>query len=241
MKKVILIIISIIITSFLPVFGQEQSVAEAMKEINKIKLDGGYIWAEGTAKTKKEALENAQAVLTFEIQNWLKTNGKTDVGGVVMPTNDQCMKIQTMRRSLHRAFVYVEKSSIIPYNKGEKVIVIEKNDSKKEKAKEVSKKQDIKSTYEEIYAPSAFEKAMLSLKKSDDIEDFVNRSDILRHGTYKDRPTTGIYHIFIYNREGKIPACLKFTEGKLTNVATGKEDSFDNYKGCGGYWVIEKK
>lgn len=241
MKKVILIIISIIITSFLPVYGQDPDVAKAMKEINNIKLDGKYIWAEGTAKTKKEALENAQAVLTFEIQNWLRDNGKTDVAGVVMPSNDQCMKIQTMRRSLHRAFVYVEKNAIMPYNKGEKVIVVEKNEGKKEKAKDVDKKQELKSIYEDIYTPSAFEKAMLDLKKSDDIEDFVNRPDILRHGEYKDRPAIGVYHIFIYNKEGRIPACLKYSEGKLTNLATGKEDSFDNYKGCGGYWVIEKK
>lgn len=241
MKRITFLIISLVITSFISAYGQETNATEAMKEINKIKLDGGYIWAEGTAKTKKEALENAQAVLTFEIQNWLKANGKTDVAGVVMPTNDQCLKIQTMRRSLHRAFVYVEKNAIMPYNKGEKVIVIEKNEGKKEKVKDTSKKQKLESTYEEIYTPSAFENAMLTLKKSDEIDNFVNRPDITRHGTYKNRPSTGEYHIFIYNKEGEIPACLKFSEGKLINVATGKEDSFDNYKGCGGYWVIEKK
>ena len=91
-----------------------------------------------------------------------------------------------------------------------------------------------------IYEPTPFEQQMLQVKKATDIEQFVKQDDIARYGIYKDRPSTGTYYLLLYNREGEIPAYLKFSDGTLTNVLTGNEDTFDNYKGCGAYWFIKK-
>lgn len=224
----------------LSVGAQEQDAAEALKAINKIKLDGNYIWAEGTStKNKSEALQNAQTVLSFEIQNWLKTSGKADVAGVVVPTSDEYLKIQTQRRNLHRAFVYVDKNKMIPYSKNDKVVVVEQEAPKKAKDQKKQEQPVVSSTYEEIYEPTAIEKEMLQVNTTDDIIDFVGRDIISTTGGYRELPSTD-YYIFIYNREGQVPACLKSTGGVITNVATGKADSYDNYKGCGGQWFILK-
>jgi len=238
MKSVRLILsaFSLALLCTYPLHAQDQATAEALERINNIKLDGNYIWAEGTsAKSKKDALENAQAVLQFEIQNWLSEPEQNNVAGVAIPTSDQYLKIETERKKIHRAFVYVKKEQIMPYRKNEKVVVVERKEEKPEKAK---KKQELVSTVEPVYTPSDFERDMLSVKHSSEMEEFINRHHISQTGKYKTRPQTGSYYIFIYNREGNVPACLKISDGNVVNVETGKPDGFENYKGCGGQWFI---
>ena len=219
--------------------AQEQTQADAMKQINEIKLDSNYIWAEGTSsKNKKDALENALAVLKFEIQSWLKQSGQKDLSAVALTSNDQYMKIETERRKVHRAFIYVAKDQIMPIGKNEKVVVIERQEAKPKKEKVIEKASELESTVEEIYVPTDTEQDMLNVKRSSEMEVFINRHKINQTGKYRDRPQTGMYYIFIFNREGNVPACLKIVDGNITNVATGKADSFDNYKGCGGQWFI---
>lgn len=222
-----------------PAIAQEQAQADAMKQINEIKLDSSYIWAEGTSsKNKKDALDNALAVLKFEIQSWLNQNGQKDLAAVAMTSNDQYMKIETERRKVHRAFIYVAKTQIMPIGKNEKVVVVERQEAKPKKEKAVEKAPELESTVEEIYVPTDIEQEMLNVKRSSEMEVFINLHKINQTGKYRDRPQTGIYYIFIFNRDGNVPACLKIDDNNIINVATGKADSFDNYKGCGGQWFI---
>lgn len=243
MKRQLLTLLHLIVLLFLPVslYAQEKTSIEALREINKIKMNSNYIWAEGTStKSKKDALENAQTVLSFELRNWLESSGQADAAGAVMPTSDQYLKIHTQKRNLHRAFVYVEKSKIIPYGKNDKVVVMEKAEEKKDYGTKKKEEQKLVSSVEKIYVPTNLEKEMLLVKTSDDILAFAERDDIAKTGGYRELPSAD-YYIFIYNREGKVPACLKSTNGRLINIATGLEDSYENYKGCGGQWFIFKK
>ena len=244
MKRILAL--SIIALMSLSVHAQGNSTADALKEMNNIKLSGKYIWAEGTSmKNEKEALENAVAVLSYEIQNMLNEVENKNISGVVMPTSDQCMKIQTKRGNLYRAFVYVNKASMVALEKNEKAIVVEKTrdelDKKEAKKKEKENTSQPQSSIEPFYEPNDFEKQILTVKKATDIEAFLKQESIEKYGKYKDRPENGEYYLIVYNREGEIPACLKFDRGNLTNVATGAKDSFHNYKGCGAYWFIYKK
>lgn len=239
MKKLLLLFLFISLYTVQSATAQSLSADETLKEVNKVKLDGSYIWAEGTSrKNEKDALANALAVLNYEVQIWVKSQGTKDMAGIVMPTNDQCMKIQTKRGSLYRTFVYVEKNSIMPYYKNEKIVVVE---SPMGESKEETKEETLISSYEPIYEPSLFEKEMLEIRKSSDMGAFIKKHGITRHGKYKERPQEGIYYLFVYNQKGEVPVCLKYTDGVLINVATGKEDTFDNYKGCGAHWFFENK
>ena len=194
------------------IFAQDNSAADALKKMNDIKLSRKYIWAEGTSmKNEKEAMENALAVLSYEIQNQPQAPRNRSTTGIIVPTSDKYMTIQTKRGNLYRAFVYADKKMIITYNS------------------------------KSVYEPNEFEKQMLMVTKASDIEAFVKQSSIAQYGKYKERPHNGEYYLIVYNREGTIPACLKFISGNVTNVATGEEDSIQNYKGCGAYWFIQQK
>lgn len=228
----------------LPVQAQEQTEAEAAEKINEIKLDGGYIWAEGTSATsKQEALENAQAVLQYEIQNWLSEPGQSDIAKVVAPTADKYLKIETQRRTIHRAFIYVDKQQLMSINGDDKLMVVERREEPVqqdvEPVESVPAEEPVaEAAVEEVYTPSALENEMLRVKKFAEIDTFIRRHGITQTGKYKDRPTTGTYYIFIYNRSSEVPACLKVSDEKIINVATGAVDGFVNYKGCGGQWFI---
>ncbi len=237
MKQEFKLLICLIMAVTCPsAWAQQQSTADALEQINNIKLDSKYIWAEGTStKNKKEALSNAQAVLKFEIQNWLNQSGLKDLSAVVIPSNDQYMKIETERRKVHRAFVYVSKEQIMPIGKNEKIIVVERQ---KPEHKKPEKTPELVSAIEEIYTPTEFEKDMLTVKLFSEIEPFISDHHISKTGKYRNRPQSGSYYIFIYNREEKVLACLKVSDDKIINVATGKSDGLENYKGCGGLWFI---
>lgn len=232
--------------------AQEMPTADAMKKINQIKLDTCYVWADcASTRNAEEAYTNAQALLDLHIQEWLKSQ-KTGVNGAIVPTNDQCLSIQTMRGKMFRAFVYVDKNEIVPYRKTAKTLVVESEtvkpvSEKVEKTEKVEKSDKKKKSekamaaqVEVVYAPTAFEQQMLNVKKANEIEAFVKSDRIGKFGKYKDRPQTGAYYLFVYNPAGEVPACLKFDEGTITNVATGSVDTFDNYKGCGAYWFTVK-
>ena len=113
--KNILLLLTFIGLSTLMADAQEMSAADAMKSMNKIKLDNKYISASGTSTNNyEEARDNALAILQLEVQNWLQETKQTDASGVMMPTKDKCMVIETQRGSLYRVFLYVTKKSIIP-------------------------------------------------------------------------------------------------------------------------------
>lgn len=216
-----------------------QENTETLHEINKIKLDGSYVWAEGTSrKSEKEAMDNAQAVLEFEIQNWIKTLEEKDVAGVVMPTNDQCLKIQTQRAKLYRSFVYVPKNLILPYYKNEKLVVVENMSpaSLKTEAETVEENQEVK-----VYEPTPFEKEMMAVKTGNAIAPFFKNKGIIRHGKFKNRPQDGIYYVFLYEKDGNIRAYLKSVYNAVTNIVTGEPDNYSNYKDSFARWFIYDK
>lgn len=226
--------------SLLTLQAQEMSAADAMKSINKIKMDNHYITASGTSmKGYEEARDNALAVLQLEVENWLQETKHTETAGVMMPTKDKCMVIETQRGSLYRVFLYVTKKSIIPMLQDEQLVVVTENPATVTTSPSTMV-NPMEATITPVYEPTPFEQQMLQVKKATEIESFVKQSYIAQYGKYIDRPQTGSYYLLLYNREGEVPACLKFDNGTLTNVATGKEDTFDNYKGCGAYWFIQK-
>lgn len=239
MKNVLLTLLFISM-NFLTLQAQEMSASDAMKSINKIKMDNRYITASGTSmKGYEEARDNALAVLQLEVENWLKETKQTDASGVMMPTKDKCMVIETQRGNLYRVFLYVTKKSIIPMLQDEQLVVVTENPATVTTSPSTMV-NPMEATITPVYEPTPFEQQMLQVKKATEIESFVKQSDIAKFGKYIDRPQTGNYYLLLYNREGEVPACLKFDNGTLTNVATGEEDTFDNYKGCGAYWFIVK-
>lgn len=86
------------------------------KEINKIKKNSQYIYAESTASTEEEARLFAEEVLLDEINSWVdgqrKYRNKPNL--VVNNKKEMWVSMSMPRGNMYRFFVYVKKSDIIP-------------------------------------------------------------------------------------------------------------------------------
>ena len=91
------------------------------------------------------------------------------------------------------------------------------------------------------YIPNDKEKELLNIKTFIELNEYINEGreneNIVQVGKYSTLPTDGIIYVFIHNREGEIPACMKNEKGRTLNLSTGKEDQITNYKGCGAIWI----
>lgn len=91
------------------------------------------------------------------------------------------------------------------------------------------------------YQPNDEERRMLLVDRLTAIESFIEQSsDIAAYGKFKDMPQSGECYLFIYNREGNVPAVLLRNSEGYTNVSSGKQDDIKNYKGCGAIWFQYK-
>lgn len=220
-------------------FVHAQNSSDAVKDINRIKSDSLYLSAESTVRDWETALDNAKVLLSREIEDWLTEKGYKDVSGVIASLQEHILEIKTTRASLYRAFVYVKKSDILSYTDKSKLLVVD-----------IEKKTTVKPRQEEpvhvLYSPTAEEKEMLEIVNSIDIEKYIKEKQrngvISTYGKYANLPTAGLIYLFIYNKEGKVPACLKMENGKTINIATGKQEVISQvYKGCGAIWFQTKK
>lgn len=105
--------------------SQSKEVADAVKQINSIKSDSKYLYAESTTKDWNQAYEDAKALLLVEIDNWVKSQNKKndDVKGYVARIENNFMEVKTRRGNLFRVFVYIKKKNIMTYNEDVEVTV----------------------------------------------------------------------------------------------------------------------
>ena len=116
------------------------------------------------------------------------------------------------------------------------------NESKTERPVEA---QEITPQLEETsYTPTEKEQEMLKITSFNLLNEYINAGresgDIQQLGKYSTLPTQGLVYVFIHNRNGEIPACMRMHDGVVINLSTGKGDKITNYKGCGAIWVIFK-
>lgn len=99
----------------------------------------------------------------------------------------------------------------------------------------------IPSVKEPKYIPNDKEKELLNIKTFIELNEYINEGreneNIVQVGKYSTLSTDGIIYIFIHNREGEIPACMKNENGRVLNLSTGEKDQITNYKGCGAIWI----
>ena len=235
-----------------------------MKEINEIKSSMDFLYATGTSTVNaEEAANNAKDLIALEIEQWLKEHSVDDVAGFVAKSRESLSQIKTQRGNLYRVFVFVKKIDVLPYDKGEEVMVVDFVNTETETFSEATSngqcleqeesvcevtdpRDSILQTKKEESSVSAqqlsdVEKILLNVNTFSALNDFINhgREDgsILNVGSYKTLPTTGICYVFIHNRDGNIPAHIKCVDSRPINIKTGLEDSISNYKGCGAIWV----
>ena len=120
--------LSLLILACLPSMAQDEQ-----KEINKIKKNTNYLYAMGTSSTSAEdASSNARELLALEIEQWLKDNTKGDYSGYIAKSKENVSEIKTQRGNIIRAFVYVSKKDILPFQKEEAALMVGFDTEKKE-------------------------------------------------------------------------------------------------------------
>jgi len=91
------------------------------------------------------------------------------------------------------------------------------------------------------YIPNEKEKVLLNIKTFIELNEYINdgreMEDIVQVGKYSTLPTEGIVYVFIHNRKGEIPVCMKKESDRTINLFNGEVDHITNYKGCGAIWI----
>lgn len=134
-RKRLLAVIAFMIC-FSASFAQTDNV---QKEINSVKRDTAYIYAEATMKKIEDAIEGAKAVLELQMAEWLKSQGMSGTETCVTKAKENIMTLQTKRGNFHRAFLYVKKSDIITFASESNVLVMKLSDDKSTKDNKASK------------------------------------------------------------------------------------------------------
>ena len=158
----------------------------------------------------------------------------------------------------------MKKEDVVPYYKEERVMVIDLSATKSTKNEiemsrtnsmqqtsslergedvvdNVSAEVSLDLTSHTVYTPTTIESEMLTIKTFSQLNEYISQGKqkgvIRAAGKYSTLPLSGLSYAFIYNREGKVPACIKIQDGKGTNLQTGASDAIKEYKGCGAIWI----
>lgn len=219
-------------------WAQGTEGVDPLNDINAIKRDPSYIYAEATMKDAIEAQSGARAVLELKLYDWLRSeHPELNSDSLVSNSKDKWFNLLTRRGKYNRVFVYVDKRLLVP--------VVE--DPKPEEEPEpvvddpVSIMDDFlrleltedEETMSGIYRFSNIEPYIKGLKESDRLKAF---------GKYASLPEDDSCYLFVYNRDGDVVAVLRQTEdGSHFNLREKRDDDVRNYKNCGAIWFQLKK
>ena len=228
-------------------FNIAQTASDVAKNINKVKRDTMYIYAEATMKDINEAYDGARALLEMKVGDWVRAQHPAEgIEVCIVKAKEHFIQLETRRGDLYRAFVYVRKNDILPVADKSEVTVFEvapvtqPNQPKtspaiiisEETPKDVEKAPALELTPEE--------KQMRQIKSFYDVEPYIkglNGKGILKdYGKYAKMPENEDCHLFVYDKQGNISALLRKVGNTQYNLNSLKEDNIKNYKNCGAIW-----
>lgn len=225
--KIILILGCLCILAPESLFSQDLK-----KEINFIKKNDSYIYAEGVASSESEAMSLAKEMLGNEIARWAETQ-KTLQGNsnfIVRDINNQSESITLPRGNMVRCFLYVKKSDIMT---AQNVEVLSTNAEPKTIANTTN---DIKTGVNKVLNLPVTIKELLPIKEysvfAETIKKLKEENKITSYGRYASLSDPEICYLAIYDREGRILCILSPGHDRI-NLNSGYPDKITNYSGCG--------
>lgn len=249
MKKIQLLLLFIIVGCL---SANAQATNDVVKNINKIKRDTMYIYAESTTKELGEAYNNARALLEVQVGDWVRKQFPSEnIEVCIVKAKDHLMQLDTRRGELYRAFVYVKKNDILPVSDKSEVAVLEVGTvTKPEQSKVVPAiivEESVPSEVEKIpvLELTPDEKQMKLIKSFYDVEPYIkglkSKGRLKGYGKYATMPNDANCHLFVYDKQGNISALLRKNGNTQYNLNTLKEDNIKNYKNCGAIWFQLKE
>jgi len=240
--KRLLFVLSFII--FQLSFFYAQNVAQ---DINKVKRDTMYIYAEATMKDLNEAYNGARAILEMKVGDWVRDQHPTEgIEVCIVKAKEHFVQLETRRGDFYRAFVYVKKSDIMPIADKSEVTVFEvapvdkPNQIGAKPAIIVSEEDPQKEEKQQSIELTSDEKQMKLIRSFYDVEPYIkglkSNGKLKAYGKYATMPLSEDCHLFIYDKQGNISALLRKSGENQFNLNTLKEDNVKNYKNCGAIW-----
>ena len=223
------LLLTLLFSCFSLVFGFAND--DVKKEINRVKKNNQYIYAESTASTLEEAKDFAEELLLNRINEWVaKKRSLRNSPNLVINNRQEYWSNFTMRRgsNMYRYFIYVKKNDIIP---SENSVVLTKDQGPTEESGQIET---------EVAQPKpVYPEPVEILAACTEYNDMVNKMKALKaegkvkfYARYASLENPANYYLVIYNRAGQVVALLTPGEER-TNVKTNKKEGVSNYKGCG--------
>lgn len=217
---------SILIALLLPccMASMADDVESVKKQINGVKKDSQYIYADVTASTTKDAKDLAEEALYANINEWAANQKKLGKSvNTVKPHEEKWFSFAIPRGNMFRSFIYVKKSDLLPEGNTETVSV-------------ASTASKVPASPSVVTPIPAVVKDVAACMEYDELAAKITRlkeeGKISKYGRYASLDNPQDYYLAVYNREGKIVAVLSSGASRI-NVRTGQADSEKNYKGCG--------
>ena len=241
--KRLLLIISLICFHLSICFAQ--TVAEVTKQINQVKRDTMYIYAEATMKDLTEAYNGARAILEMKVGDWVRSqHPKEGVELCIVKAKEHFLQLETRRGDFFRAFVYVKKTDIMPVTDKNEVTIFEvapiEEETSATKPAFVMEESSVEAEKIPAVELTAEEKRMTQITSFYDVEPYIkdlkNKKKLKEYGKYASMPQNEDCHLFVYDKQGKITALLRKSGNVQYNLKTLKEDNIKNYKNCGAIW-----
>ena len=221
-----------------------QTASDVTKEINRIKRDTMYVYAETTMKDLDEAYNGARAILEMKVGDWVRSQYPNEnIEVCIVKAKEHFVQLETRRGDLFRAFVYVRKNDIMPVSDKSEVTVFEVDRAANPTESVASQAIIIEET--PVSQPPALELTpdetqMRQIGKFYDVEPYIkdlkNKGKLKNYGKYATMPEHEDCHLFVYNKQGDIVALLRKNGPTQYNLGTLKEDDVKNYKNCGAIW-----
>ena len=226
---------------------EAQTVADVTKNINKVKRDTMYIYAEATMKDLNEAYNGARAILEMKVGDWVREQHPEEgIEVCIVKAKEHFIQLETRRGDFYRAFVYVRKSDIMPVaDKSEVTVfevapVVQPNQAQAAPAIIISEDAPIEEKKAPILELTSEEKQMKQVRSFYEVEPFIkglkSKDKLIAYGKYATMPENEDCHLFVYDKQGNISALLRKTGDIQYNLNTLKEDNVKNYKNCGAIW-----
>lgn len=212
---------------------------DPQNDINAIKRDTSFIYAEATMNNAVEAQSGARAILELKLADWLRSkHPEVNSDSIVKNSKDKWFDLVTNRGKYNRVFIYVDKRDIFP--------VVEEPEQEEEPEYDeepetvVDDPVSIMDDFLKLELTDD-EETMVSIYRFSNIEPYIKglkeEQRIKAYGKYASLPEDDACYLFVYNRDGDVVAVLRQTEdGSHFNLREKKDDNVRNYKNCGAIW-----
>lgn len=262
MKKLLstILLLSVILTA--------SAIDKQLDRVNGIKKNREYLYSEATMPTQEEAASVAYELIQHEVLSWATDRVSRPIDKVSLKAINNLVDTIVLRRAdMFRVFAYVRKNDLVPmfYRNG-----IVQDDSLDIGIMD-SSPQDVESVLETKNTPKPKEdnKTLVDENLKQELQNhfFAPKNGVLRKiggarnffelknilPPLKDEGSIIDYgklataekpeecYLIVYDIAGNIKALLGKGEVIRPNLKTGKEDSLDNYHGCGAIWFIIKE